>query len=191
MRQSRHCLEGANHKILIQWDHNNLEYFETLKVLSRRQARWAGILSSYDFSFTTWKWNSTLRTDHQDDLIMKKPTKDLLRNYWQPWWSPPLRHSVIAYQQLKQPSIPIHFQLTWGTKLITLTGRKLVGMKDISTWTQAGSGKSAPEHSPLRGEYTCEKHSSTKGYVFSMIPLNLVTLELLELLNTYLETSIS
>jgi len=49
MKQWRHYLEGANHKVLIQRDHKNLEYFQTSKVLSRRQARWAEILSSYDF----------------------------------------------------------------------------------------------------------------------------------------------
>jgi hypothetical protein len=49
MKQWRHHLEGAKHKILIQCDHKNLEYFQTSKVLSRRQARWAEILSAYDF----------------------------------------------------------------------------------------------------------------------------------------------
>jgi len=49
LKQWRHYLEGANHKVLIQCDHKNLEYFETSKVLSRRQASWAEILSSYDF----------------------------------------------------------------------------------------------------------------------------------------------
>jgi hypothetical protein len=49
MKQWRHSLEGANHKDLIQCDHKNLEYFQTSKVLSRRQARSAEILSSYDF----------------------------------------------------------------------------------------------------------------------------------------------
>jgi len=49
LRQRRHYLEGANHKILIQCNHKNLEYFQTSKVLSRRQARWAEILSSYNF----------------------------------------------------------------------------------------------------------------------------------------------
>ena len=49
MKQWRHYLEGANHRILIQCDHNNLEYFQTSKVLSRRQATWAEIVSSYDF----------------------------------------------------------------------------------------------------------------------------------------------
>jgi len=48
-KQLRHYLEGANHKVLIQCYHKNLEYFHTSKVLSRRQARWAEILSSYDF----------------------------------------------------------------------------------------------------------------------------------------------
>ena len=48
-RQWRHYLEGANHKILIQCNDKNLEYFQTSKVLSRRQGRWAEIFSSYDF----------------------------------------------------------------------------------------------------------------------------------------------
>ena len=45
----RHYLEGARHPVLVRCDHKNLEYFQTSKVLSRRQARWAEILSSYDF----------------------------------------------------------------------------------------------------------------------------------------------
>jgi len=49
MKQWRHYLDGANHMVLIQCDHKNLRYFQTSKVLSRRQARWAEILSSYDF----------------------------------------------------------------------------------------------------------------------------------------------
>jgi hypothetical protein len=50
MKQWRHHLEGARYKILIQCDHKNLVYFQTTKVLSRRQARWAAILSAYDFT---------------------------------------------------------------------------------------------------------------------------------------------
>jgi len=50
MKQWRHYLEGANHKVLIRCDHKNLEYFQTSKVFSRRQARRAEILSSYDFT---------------------------------------------------------------------------------------------------------------------------------------------
>ena len=49
MKQWRHYLEGANHKVFIQCDHKNLEYFQMSKVLSRRQARWVEILFSYDF----------------------------------------------------------------------------------------------------------------------------------------------
>jgi hypothetical protein len=50
MKQLRHHLEGARYKILIQCDHTNLVYFQTTKVLSRRQAHWAEILSTYDFT---------------------------------------------------------------------------------------------------------------------------------------------
>jgi hypothetical protein len=39
LKQWRHYLEGANHKVLIRCDHKNLEYIQTSKVLSRRQAR--------------------------------------------------------------------------------------------------------------------------------------------------------
>jgi len=49
LKQWQHYLEGANHKVLIQCDHKNLEYFQTSKVLSRRQARWSEVLSAYDF----------------------------------------------------------------------------------------------------------------------------------------------
>jgi hypothetical protein len=48
MNHWRHYLEGANHKVLIQCDNKNLEYFQTSKVRSRRHARWAEVLSSYD-----------------------------------------------------------------------------------------------------------------------------------------------
>jgi len=49
MKQWRHYLRGANHKVLIQCDQKNLEYFQTSTVHSRSQARWAEIPSSYDF----------------------------------------------------------------------------------------------------------------------------------------------
>jgi len=51
LNQWRHYLEGANYKVLIRCDHNNLEYFQTSKVLSRRQARWSETVSAYDFVF--------------------------------------------------------------------------------------------------------------------------------------------
>jgi len=49
LKQWRHYLEGANHKVLIQCDHKNLEYLQTSKGRSRRQARWSDVLSAYDF----------------------------------------------------------------------------------------------------------------------------------------------
>ena len=49
MKQWCHYLEGVNHKVLIQYNHKNLECFQTSKVLSRQQARWAEIFSLYKF----------------------------------------------------------------------------------------------------------------------------------------------
>jgi len=48
IKQWRHYLEGADHKISIQCNHKNLEHFKTSKLLSRRQALWAEVLSTCD-----------------------------------------------------------------------------------------------------------------------------------------------
>jgi len=45
----RYC-EGAEHPIQVFTDHHNLEYFTIMKVLNRRQARWAEELAGIDFS---------------------------------------------------------------------------------------------------------------------------------------------
>jgi hypothetical protein len=46
----RHNLVSANHKVRIQCNHKNLEYFQTSKVLSRRPGGWVGIVFSYNFA---------------------------------------------------------------------------------------------------------------------------------------------
>ena len=43
-----HYLEGGNH-FEVWTDHKNLEYWETTRDLSRRQAQWALFLSHFDF----------------------------------------------------------------------------------------------------------------------------------------------
>ena len=45
----RHYLEGSEHTIRVQTDHNNLKYFFTTKRLNARQARWAEKLAAFDF----------------------------------------------------------------------------------------------------------------------------------------------
>jgi hypothetical protein len=50
--QWRHLLEGSPHQIIIYNDHKNLTYFQTARVLSRRQARWAQFLTRFDFLIT-------------------------------------------------------------------------------------------------------------------------------------------
>ena len=46
----RHYLIGQ--RVVVYTDHRNLEYFNTTKILNRRQARWAEILSDFDFVIT-------------------------------------------------------------------------------------------------------------------------------------------
>jgi len=40
---------GAPERIVVYMDHKNLEYFNTTKLLNQRQARWAEILSEFNF----------------------------------------------------------------------------------------------------------------------------------------------
>ncbi|GLB41131.1 putative retrotransposable element tf2 155 kda protein type 1-like [Lyophyllum shimeji] len=49
LKEWRHFLEGAQHKVEIYTDHKNLEYFLTAKKLNRRQARWSLYLANFDF----------------------------------------------------------------------------------------------------------------------------------------------
>jgi len=50
MKPWRQYVEVADHQILIKCDHKNLKYFQTSKVLSRRQPWWAEVLSTYNFT---------------------------------------------------------------------------------------------------------------------------------------------
>ena len=49
-REWRHFLEGNAHQVLVKTDHANLTNFMTTKELSRRQARWAEYMASFDFA---------------------------------------------------------------------------------------------------------------------------------------------
>jgi len=49
MKQWRNYPEGRDHKVVLQCDHKKLEYCQRWKMVSRRQARWPEILSSYHF----------------------------------------------------------------------------------------------------------------------------------------------
>jgi hypothetical protein len=49
MRHWRHYLEGSRHVVRVLSNHKNLEPFMTTQVLNHRQARWAELLTSYDF----------------------------------------------------------------------------------------------------------------------------------------------
>jgi len=49
LHQWRHYRKAENQMVLIGSDHKNIEYFQTSKVLSRRQARWSETVFAYDF----------------------------------------------------------------------------------------------------------------------------------------------
>ena len=45
----RHLLEGATHHVIVYTNHKNLEYFMSIRILNRRQARWNMSLSRFHF----------------------------------------------------------------------------------------------------------------------------------------------
>jgi hypothetical protein len=59
----RHYLEGTVHPVTVFTDHKNLEYFQTTKILNRRQARWAEKLSRFDFKIFYRKGSANERAD--------------------------------------------------------------------------------------------------------------------------------
>ncbi len=48
-REWEHLLKSVEGEVMVFTDHKNLEYFNTTKVLTRRQARWAEDLAGYNF----------------------------------------------------------------------------------------------------------------------------------------------
>ena len=73
----RTYLEGAQHTVLVKTDHKNLTFFTTTKELTRRQARWAEILSQYDFRIIHCKGTENGQADalsQQPDYKIKDKT---------------------------------------------------------------------------------------------------------------------
>lgn len=52
LRHWRHYLMGSTHTVQIISDHRNLTFFRTAQLLKPRHARWAELLSEYDFSLS-------------------------------------------------------------------------------------------------------------------------------------------
>ena len=49
LKRWRRYLEGAKHEVIVISDQQNLELFQTTKVLNRQQAQWEQELAGYDF----------------------------------------------------------------------------------------------------------------------------------------------
>ena len=71
----RHYLEGARQTITLRTDHKNHESFFSKKTLSRRQARWAELLSGYDvrIDYQPGKTNPADGPSRRPDYRLLKP----------------------------------------------------------------------------------------------------------------------
>jgi transposase InsO family protein len=68
-REWRHLLQGAQHRVTVLTDHNNLKYFMSTKQLTRRQARWAEFMAEFDFVLTHRPGSLNARAD----LLSRRP----------------------------------------------------------------------------------------------------------------------
>jgi hypothetical protein len=71
----RRYLEGTEHTIEVFTDHHNLEYFTHAKVLNRRQARWAQLLSTYRFVIHYRPGSQNGKADVLSRLPQHRPEK--------------------------------------------------------------------------------------------------------------------
>ena len=69
-------LEGAQQTIIIKTDHKNLTFFTTTKELTRRQARWAEVLSQYDFKIVHCRGTENA----QADALSRRPDYEVRGN---------------------------------------------------------------------------------------------------------------
>ena len=59
----RTYLEEAQHTVLVKTDNKNLTFFTMIKVLTRRQAKWAEVLLQYDFKIMHCRGNENGQAD--------------------------------------------------------------------------------------------------------------------------------
>jgi transposase InsO family protein len=139
MMQWRHHLEGARYKILIQYDHKNLEYFQTPKVLSRRQARWTEILSAYDYKIEHLEAtkNPADRPSRRPDYAQgcERPSARLLATASHRF----LFANAVVISRIDKDLFAAIIEAQKTDRLATNSLRKLAGTEEDHVMQQAGS----------------------------------------------------
>lgn len=79
----RHHLAGAQHQVTVYCDHKNLTFFASKRILKQRHARWAEILSEYDFTLEYLPGQQNAAADalsRRSDLAPKKGDGSTIEN---------------------------------------------------------------------------------------------------------------
>ena len=74
MREQCHILVGCPRRVVVYTHHRNLEYCQYTKILNRRQARWAELLSEFNFVITYRPGEKNGKADalsHQTDPMLE------------------------------------------------------------------------------------------------------------------------
>ncbi|KAH9268442.1 hypothetical protein BASA84_000229 [Batrachochytrium salamandrivorans] len=82
LKEWRHFLQNSIKPFTILSDHKSLEYFMTTKQLTRRQARWAELLSEYDFRLSYRPGSHNGKADHlsrRPDYMVEEEKSNFLQ----------------------------------------------------------------------------------------------------------------
>ncbi|KAH9275642.1 hypothetical protein BASA83_001931 [Batrachochytrium salamandrivorans] len=82
LKEWRHFLQNSIKPFTILSDHKSLEYFMTTKQLTRRQARWAELLSEYDFRLSYRSGSHNGKADHlsrRPDYMVEEEKSNFLQ----------------------------------------------------------------------------------------------------------------
>ena len=97
VKEWRYYLQGANYKGVIQYNHKNLEYFQTSKVHSSRQGSRSEIPSAYDIVIENRQAAKSLQIPLPARLNKRLAKNGLWHNSWQP---SQCNHTLITSEQL-------------------------------------------------------------------------------------------
>lgn len=75
LEEWRHWLEGAEHPFLVWTDHKNLEYLRTTKLLNSRQAHWALLFTSFNFTISYRPGSRNVKLDALSRLYSSAATQ--------------------------------------------------------------------------------------------------------------------
>ena len=141
----RHYLEGAQHRIEVFSDHENLKHFRQKRLLNRRQARWSEFLETFDFHINHRAGRLATKADaltRRPDLYPRGP-----------------HHPDNDPTQLRTLLQPKHLQANLILDFTVLQSQLTDAAEhDEFTQTQISTLRNHPDQAPTTNPYSLDPH---------------------------------